>query len=224
MEPTLARLIIETRSMLNQPDATNASVTDAELTNWLNDGINRFFVKVADLAEGQFTTTALLNVASGQEAIDLPSDFYKIKAMWSVLNDGSLRIIPYINNLTMSVDNNSSLGQASNCFSYSFRNNQIVLSPIPQFTQTGQFKLEYIQFPDNLIWGGDVLTAGVSPLFKELVIMYAVYKAKVRESLVSGTDVGKFAKELLMGLQIEFEDAIRNRSKYPQFTQPYNPY
>jgi hypothetical protein len=80
-----------------------------------------------------------------------------------------------------------------------------------------------MQFPDQMSVGADTLTAQVSPIFKQLVEMYAVYKAKLKESLVNGVVLHTVAKENLNELYASFKEAIERRSKNPTFVQPFNP-
>ena len=53
--------------------------------------------------------------------------------------------------------------------------------------------------------------------------MYAVQKAKLKESLTNGTDTGALARQQLSDIYQLFKDTIRGRSKYPTFTVPFNP-
>lgn len=220
--PSLDRLLIETRAMLRQPDNTNTSWTDNDLTLWLNDGINRYFLEVIQYAEGPFQVVAPLDVVNGIDTIPLPSDFYKVVRLYKVVNN-SLIQIPYRNNLDSGYDNTPQGSANMSSFSYFLRGNNIVLRPVPGFSEIASLSLEYVGFPDNLIWGGDALNSAISPIFKELIIMYAVYKAKLAESLVLGTDTSSKAAELLSNIETQFKDSVRLRSHYPQFTIPFNP-
>ena len=106
---------------------------------------------------------------------------------------------------------------------YEFRENNVVLRPTPTFSETSGLRLEYISFPATLINGGDILTASVSPVFRDLIIMATVYKAKLQESLVTGVQTHAVAAQELSALYTQFRDAIFLRSKAPQFTEVYSP-
>lgn len=220
--PTAAGLLQETRDFLNQPEASNSFWSDVEILRYLNDGVRRYFSEVVQNAEGQFTTFTTLDIVSGQDSINLPSDFFEIKALYKVVINGFV-VLPYINAIQRSYYNNS--GGTGNSYTpyYEFRGNQLVVHPIPDYSETGGLRLEYIYFPTTLVNGGDTLTAQVSPIFKDLIVMYAVYKAKVKEGLVNGSDLAVGAKEHLADLYAQFKDVIKNRSKYPQYIEPFNP-
>ena len=74
-----------------------------------------------------------------------------------------------------------------------------------------------------MINGGDTLTNQISPVFRDLIIMFAVYKAKLQESLTTGGSTHVNAKQELAELYTQFRDAIFLRSKSPQHTIPFNP-
>lgn len=98
------------------------------------------------------------------------------------------------------------------------------MHPIPNFTSTGgTFLLEYVAFPTTMITGGDSMTTGVSPVFKDLIETYAVYKAKLRESAVSGANTYSGYKDNLQDLFIAFKEAISQMSANPTYTLPFNP-
>ncbi len=68
-----------------------------------------------------------------------------------------------------------------------------------------------------------MLTSQVSPVFKDLIETYAVYKAKTQESLVNGVALNPLIKENLSDLYTAFKEAITHRSAYPTYTYPFNP-
>lgn len=218
--PTLERLIKETRIMLNQPQKANSFWTDEELTVYLNDAVRVYFMEVNERAEGQFDTKVELDLVNGQEEIDLPADCFEVKTLakkWTTAN----KILTYKVNLT---DPTTALPQGGpNYYEpfYYFRGNKIVLNPIPGFDETAGLILEYTAFPEQMIYGGDAMSARVTPVFKELIVMYAVYKAKIKESLTTGSTTYGPAQTLLADLFTTFKNDIGGRSKYPQYTVPY---
>lgn len=220
--PTLGKLISNVRNLLGQPNASNSRWSDADLTEYINEGVRMYFAEVVLNEEGQFTTTDDLDIVSGTETVALPTDCFHIKALYKAVSDG-YEILPYINNLTQGYTTEGGVGEETYFPYYYLRQNNIVLRPVPQFSETNGLKIEYVQFPDSMINGGDTLTSGVSPVFKQLVEMYAVYKAKMQESLVNGVDLSSLAKRNLDEIYVMFKNAISGRSKYPQFTIPYLP-
>lgn len=223
VSPTLGSLISNVRSMLGQPDPSNSRWSDADLVNYLNEGIRIYMVEVTFQNEGQFTAQVDLNIVANTDTIALPSDFFEARALYRTVTNG-YKILPYQNNITQSyASTDSSVGDFY-LPSYYFRDNNLVLRPVPNFSETNALRLEYIQFPDTLINGGDRLTSDVAPLFKQVIEMYAVKKAKIQESLTNGSDVGaSLATSHFNELYSQFKEVIRGRSKYPQFIEPFNP-
>jgi hypothetical protein len=220
--PTLTTLLTNVRNFLNQPSASNSFWTDAELTVYLNEAVSLYFAEVSHSQEGLFTTSSDLNIVTDTETVSLPSDCFVVKALYKKVTDG-YEILEYRNDLTEGYSTQGGTNASSYTPSYFFRGNSIVLRPTPNFSQTAGLKIEYMQFPDQMSVGADTLTAQVSPIFKQLVEMYAVYKAKLKESLVNGVVLHTVAKENLNELYASFKEAIERRSKNPTFVQPFNP-
>lgn len=221
--PTLGRMLSNVRDMLNQPNASNSTWSDAFLTEQLNKGVQRYFAEVVQNVEGQWVTTASLNIVSGAETVALPTDCFEVKGMWKTITDGRIPL-DYVNNLNSSVaTRGTGASGQSYCPQYSFRGNALQLNPVPDFSETGGLHLEYVSFPERMLNAGDTLSTNVAPVFADLVEMYAVYRAKLQESLVSGVDTSALAKAELAGLYGQFQNSIRNRSKNPQYVQPFTP-
>lgn len=219
--PTIEDLIQNVRNMLNQPSAANSFWTDEELVVYINEAIRRYFAEVVTTSEGEFTAVADLDIESGVETVALPDDFFKVKNLYRAVNDGFV-ILQYRNSLNSSY---STTDGGSGIFypSYYLRGNSLVLRPVPNFTETAALRLEYIQFPETIVTGGDSLTSQVSPVFRDLIETYAVFKAKMKESLVNGVDTTTLAKQNLSDLFTAFQEVVRNRSNYPVHVQPFNP-
>lgn len=221
-QPTLQELVTETRDLLNQPNPANSFWADEEITRYLNEGIRRYFVEVAQKFEGQFTSQADLDITQDTELVALPTDFYEMRSLYKKVENGYI-ILPYKNNLTESYS--TSGGTANNTYFpyYYFRGNNIVLRPVPQFNETGGLRIEYTAFPETLVTGQDAMTSGISPVFRELITTFAAYKAKVKEAAVNGTATEANFKRMLDELQMAFKDAVTLRSKSPTFVVPYSP-
>lgn len=220
--PTLGKLITNVRNMLNQPNPSNSFWTDSELTEYINEGIRMHFLEVIKNAEGLYTTTSNLDVTSGSEEVTLPSDFFQCKALYIQRNNG-YDVLEYRNSLTESFSTDGGFSNNTYRPYYFFRGNKIVLRPTPSFSQVGILKLEYVQFPDVMFSGGDAMTNQVSPVFKNLIEMYAVYKAKLKESMVSGVNMHTIPQQNLNQLYLQFKEAVDKRSQYPEFIVPFNP-
>lgn len=219
--PSLGKLITNVRNFLNQPNPANSFWSDQELTEYINEAIRMYFAEVILNMEGQFIAVTTLGVTADQETVDLPSDFFSIRALYIQRTNG-WDILAYSNDITAGFDTTSG-GSLTYRPLYFFRGNKLVLHPTPNFTDASNLRLEYIQFPDMLLNGGDTLTSQISPIFKQLIEMYAVYKAKLKESTVNGVDMVSIPKSNLNEIYTLFKDVIQSRSKYPQYVVPFNP-
>lgn len=177
--------------------------------------------------EGYFTVStdpaSNLSYTANNELVALPQDCFQVKAVYIQRSNG-WEILEYRNDITNGFLTNTGSG-GTNSYSpmYYFQKNNLVLHPTPNMAGLNQLRVDYIQFPDNLVNGGDVLTSEVSPLFKELLEMYAVMKAKTKQSLVTGTDLTALANQQLAELYRTFKNTIDKRSAYPEFVVPFNP-
>lgn len=225
--PTLGKLITNVRNLLGQPNAVNSTWTDLEITEYLNEAIRMYFAEVVKNYEGYFTVTtdpaSNLSYTANTDTVALPTDCFQVKAVYIQRSQG-WSILEYQNNMTSGYATNTGNG-GPNTYQpyYFFQGNSLVLRPVPNQSATGVLKVDYIQFPDQMVNGGDSLTNQVSPVFKQLLEMYAVYKAKMKQSMVSGTDLTALPKANLGEIYGSFKNTIMPRSAYPLFTEPFNP-
>lgn len=220
--PTLGKLITNVRNMLNQPNPSNSYVTDHELTEYLNQAVMRYFTEVCHNDEGFFTAKTNLDIVSDSETVALPTDCFKIKTLRKKVHNG-FEALDYRNDVTLGYTTQGGTNSNSYLPYYYLRANNIVLRPTPNFSETAGLELEYIQFPDTMVNGGDTMTAQVAPIFKELIEMYAVYKAKLKESLTNGTAMHTVAEGNLNSVYEAFKEVIVERSKNPTYVLPFNP-
>jgi hypothetical protein len=221
-QPTAQNLLTDTRMMLGQRDPRNSNWQDDELLSYLNEGARMYFAEAASANEGYFTTTTDLDIVANTEAINLPTDHFQTKNVWKKVTNGYI-VLPYRNSMQDSYSTQGGTSPDSYLPSYEYRGNTLVLRPTPNFNETAGIKLEYIQFPDQMIYGGDAMTAQISPVFKQLIVMYAVCKAKIRESLVTGANVAQVAEANLSAIYTQFKMSIEKRSKNPTFVRTFNP-
>lgn len=220
--PALVDLLTSVRLILKQPDPTNSFWSDEEIRMYLNEAIRIYFVEVTHNNEGLFTTRTDLDITSGSDLVSLPADCFEIRTLSKKDTNGYVPL-NYINNLNLP-HSTTSIASGSSYFPYYYlQGNSIVLRPVPDFSETAGLRLEYIQFPDTLVNGGDSLTAQLSPIFKQLVETYAVYKCKLSESYVNGGSMHVSVQAHLGDLYRAFQNAIVMRSKSPVYVQPFNP-
>jgi hypothetical protein len=218
--PTLQRLILDVRNQLNQPNESNSFWKNPEITSYINDAIQKYFLDVNGVAEGQFDAAVSLDLVANSDTVALPSTCFEVRALYTVQSDHKT-LLRYHNSLTESIDLAGAGGAEGYSPYYYFRGNSLILRPMPAFNQTGGLYLEYTQFPETLITGQDSMTSGISPVFKELVVMYAVYKCKIKESMTQGGDTYLPAERHLSSLYGTFTQQLAGRSKYPQSIVPF---
>ena len=222
--PTLTKLLTNVRNLLGQPNSLNSAWSDLELTEYINEGVRMYFAEVIKNSEGYFQPTPVyLDITSDVETVALPTDFFEARALYIQRNNG-WEILQYQNDVTGGfISTNGGTGSNVYCPSYYFQGNNIVLHPTPNFTQADVLRLEYVQFPDQMVNGGDSMTNQVSPVFKQLIEMYAVYKAKLKQSMVNGVDLTALPAQNLAQIYAMFRDTINKRSQGPEYVIPFNP-
>ncbi len=225
--PTLGSLLTDVRNMLGQPNAQNSTWTNLELTSYLNEAVRTYFAEVVKPSEGYFTTStdpgSNLSYVNGTETVALPTDCFEVKALFVQRSNG-WEILEYRNNVTTGIlTNTGSSGGNTYSPTYSFRGNDLVLNPTPNADGANQLRLDYIQFPDQMVNGGDSLTNQVSPVFKQLLVAYAVWMAKNKQSMVNGVDLTAIPAKRLDAIYTQFKNTINKRSQYPEFIVPFSP-
>lgn len=226
--PNLERLIKDARILLNQPKAENSRFSDAELTGYANDAVQQIFLTVNEAGEGQFDKTAGLSIVSGVETVALPVDCFAVKALFKAQNT-IMRRLEYRQNIMMDYDA-SATNSGSTTYEpyYYFRGNSLVLRPIPGFSETGNgtttgLVMEYTAYPQTLVFGGDTMDAGISPLFKELIVSYIVSKAKFRDDLSGNGQGYALANSRMVDLFRQFKHQLMERSKAPSYITVFEP-
>lgn len=220
--PTLQSLITSVRRLLNQQDPNDSFWQDTELTDYLNEAVRIYFIECVLANEGPFLAQTDLDLVANSETVALPPDCFEVRSVYKKVSSG-YSILPYNNSVTSGYSTQGGSSNESYTPYYYFRGNNLVFKPVTNFSEVGGIRLEYIQFPDNMVWGGDSMTTQVSPVFKQLIEMYAVYKAKLRESMTNGTQTYAAAQSHLGELHSLFKSVVQKRSKYPTYTVPFNP-
>jgi hypothetical protein len=220
--PGIDELLTNVRMVLGQTNASNSTWTDEELIEYLNKGIRRYFIEIVQTGEGQFTTTSDLDLVASTETVALPSDFFKIKNVWKRVS-GGYQILNYRNSLSEGYSTTGSSTGDSYRPNYYLRGNNLVLRPVPSSSETDGLRIEYVQFPETMLTGGDSLTAQVSPVFKDLIEAYAVYMAKLKESMTNGSSLYGPAQEHLNAKFASFREVMSEIVMNPTYVEPFNP-
>ena len=221
--PTLERLIRETRMILRQPKAENSRFTDAELTSYANDAVQQIFLTVQEMGEGQFNKTATLDIVNAVETVALPVDCFAITALFKKQNT-IMRRLEYRQNVMADYDA-SATNSGSTTYEpyYYLRVNNLVLRPIPGFSEPQSLTLEYIAYPSVLSMGGDTMDAGISPLFKEMIVSYMIAKAKFADDLNGSGQGYELAASRFADLFKQFKHQLSERSKAPTYVTVFEP-
>ena len=220
--PTLGKLLTNVRNMLNSPSSTNSFWSDAEIIEYINEAIRLHYQECALNNEGLYTVSTMLDITANSESVTLPTDFFEGRALYKQVTNGYM-ILPYQNSINENYITTGGTSQEAYIPSYFFQGNSIILRPVPNFSQSQGLKLDYIQFPDQLFNANDSLSAQISPVFKQLIERYAIYQAKLKESMVNGGNMHLIAKDSLDNIYQLFKEVVKNRSKYQQYVQPWNP-
>lgn len=221
--PTLERLIRDARVLLRQPKAENSRYTDSELTSYANDALQQIFLTVNEVGEGQFDKVANLDITNAVETVALPSDCFAIKALYKLQNT-IWRRLEYRQNILEDFDA-SATNSGSTTYEpyYYLRGNSLVLRPPPGFSETASLKIEYTAYPSVMAMGADAMSDGLSPIFKELIVMYIVAKAKLADDLNGGGQGYALAASHRDDLFRQFRHQIMERSKAPQYISSFDP-
>lgn len=221
VSPTVEDMLQNIRNMLGQPDPTNSFWTDSELLAYINEAVRIHFAELTNIDEGHFVTTTSLDITANQRTVDLPSDFFKMKALYKTVTNGNI-LLNYRNNLSSSFFNDGGSGDTY-LPDYYFQGNKLVLMDTPTGSQTGALFLEYMQFPETLLSGADQLTAQIAPIFRQVVERYSTYLAKLKETMVSGAAIPQSLSQNLADVLTQFRDVVAIRSKTPTHIIPFSP-
>jgi hypothetical protein len=222
VSPSLQVMLQSVRNMLGQPDPNNSFWTDLELIEYLNEAIRIHFAELSKIDEGHFVTTTTLDFVSGTPTVALPTDHFQTKGLYRVVSQGK-QLLEYRNNLRNDIVQDAGCSGDGYLPAYSFQGNNFLLNPVPNFSAEDGLYLEYIQFPEQVLNGSDVLTAQISPVFRQVVERYATYLAKLKESMTNGSVIPASLTQNLADVLQQFRDVISIRSKNPTYTQPFNP-
>lgn len=221
--PTLEKLVREARILLRQPKAENSRFTDNELINYANDALQQIFLTVNEASEGQFDKTATLDIVNAVETVALPADCFAIRGVWKLQNT-IWRRLEYKQNIMMDFDVTATNSGSTTYEPYYYlRGNNLVLRPIPGFSEAASLKIEYTAYPSVLVSGADTMDAGISPLFKELIVMYIVAKAKLTDDLNGGGQGYQLAASHRDDLFRQFKHQLMERAKAPQYITVFEP-
>lgn len=220
--PSLAEIIIEVRALIGQPDEDTSNVSNESLTYWINEAVRRYFAELVQNSEGQFATVVDLNLVANTESVALPTDCFRVKNLFRKVSDGYISMRYVQGTLDSSYSSSGDSSGDGYVPSFYIRGNDLILRPIPLDAETAGLKLEYIHLPDTLVDSGDYVTSQVNPLFRDLIIAYTAYKAKLVEGN-GNIDLTASYRENLNDLFTAFKESVTPRADSPQYSRPWNP-
>lgn len=189
MAITLAQLKAQSRQMADMKN--NNFVEDSELVNYINFAIAELYDLLIQSFSADYyvTTTGAVNTVSGQDAYDLPEDFYKLRGVDIKLNRTSWTTLkPFNFNERNRYDDFGSwtITGVTN-IRYRLMGNQIRLIPTPDSAR--QYQIWYIPKCTKLVDDTDELDD--LNQYSEFVIVTAAMKMLHKEE----SDVSALAAE-----------------------------
>lgn len=180
----LAALRVQTRYYL--ADDNNKRWSVAEVDSYINMAYGYYYDRLINVCyDGLVTTPVLLDMTSGTNTIDLPTDFYKAKILYRFYpstSTGAIKKIPcYFKN---NFENTQIITGLSGMFyrpSYSFLGQKLLLDPVPFQTIEEAFELVYYPIKANLVNTTDAPVNGFSTEWHQLIPLRAAMLAKLRE-------------------------------------------
>jgi hypothetical protein len=206
----LSNLILSTRRLVNETDATNSHFTDSEITDYLNQAVT-FLGTQMEWPEQIDTATAVPNQALYQ----LPADFIElVDVYFNALNPVHLAILE-----------RADLGQISPAWqtdpastpriAYRYNRNTIGLYPVPDANQTDYtIQIDYIYLPASLVLTTDV--PNLHTAFQMALPFYAAFlcESKLGNDKKAEADLSNFErhrKVVMSKVQKYSDDLLRFR-------------
>lgn len=203
----LSTLRTQVRRYILEEDSTNSHFTDAEINNYLNQGVS-FLGTQMEWPEQVDQATAVANQALYQ----LPDDFIAL-------------VDVYFNNQKIVILERADLGQISPVWqndpastpkiAYRFNNNTIGLYPAPDANQTGYtLQVQYIHLPATLSADTDV--PDIHTAFQMCLPFYAAFLCDYKLGNDKKADMhlqkyDQHRKALMSKVQKFSDDALRFR-------------
>lgn len=142
------------------------------------------------------------NIVANQDYVALPADLHTIDTVYRVYDNRKVPMMYFVN------FEDTLFTQTSDDYvpSYSFRGNNIVLTPTPASNVTNGILFEYYPFYTDLVSDSDIIS-GFKPHWQDMIALKAACIAKSgREeediSTLKGMDLNEVEAEFLMGLKL----------------------
>jgi flagellar biosynthesis/type III secretory pathway chaperone len=178
----LAYTLLQLRTLARQrADMENSqTVTDAELTNYINDSYGELYdLLVSEFEDYYLASPSTFTIASGANTSALPADFYKLRGLDFQLSAGEWVTVRQFNFASRNQRSNlvSRLSREARGIAYRVMGQYIRLEPAAD--AAGTYQLWYVPRFTRLT--GDSDTMGDVLDFAEYVIIDAAIKMLIKE-------------------------------------------
>ena len=204
---------LQTKVSYYLDDSNNIRWPLAEVTNYINQAYRFYWNKLVNASyNGILATPATLDLVAGTSTVALPSDFYKAKNIYRVLDDKSVPL-DYREGFDDYIYSEYSMGTYMP--SVKIRGSNLVFNPPPQSSVTGGIMIEYWPVITELSAVTD--EPAFTEQWQEIIPMKAALIAKaMREE----EDVQNIAEMLAMEENM-MNDSIQSMTNQRSSTDPY---
>lgn len=178
MASTLSQL--QTRARQRADMVGSTFVTDAELTNLLNQGFAELYDLVVSAFEDYFTINTTFSVTSG-DTYTLPENFYKLRGLDFSVN-GSYRACRefQFNDRNNSTRDTAWMSNTASPRSYRIMADSLLLQPTT--SALGDYRLWYVPSPTFLVGSSDTVPTSLSKFgWDEYIVLFAAERMLSKE-------------------------------------------
>lgn len=187
MPTTLTELIaaVRRRACIEQSpyiSDSEQSITDAEITDYLNEGGAELHGYLTESNEDYSLTSSAHTIASGASSLDLPDDFYRFRGLDRREGDGYCTLQPF--DLVERNDFQSPFYYTTITVNpigayYSLRSSDIQIEP--SGSAPGNYRLWYVPVFTNLVDGDDEINHPQN--WNNYLVLYAALQCRVKENI-----------------------------------------
>lgn len=167
-------------------DTASADLTAVVLNEFLTDARYESYDIITGKWLDYYTTSSSQAVVAGTDSYAVPTDFYKLRAIWISTGTTTYRRL-YSANLDAAAEFTGSSGGDRN-YRYRMQGRNIILMPIPGAAET--LKIYYIPLPSELVSDSDSITFDV-PIEIKLMLAIAWRDCLDRQNLDPSPAIAK---------------------------------
>lgn len=213
MADTITLASLKTRCRERSDMENSGFISDSELVSYINSSYAQLYDLLVSRFEDYYTTTTSSVVASGDNSISVPADFYKLLGVDYQLSGDSYTTVNKYN--FQNRNRRDGLARTSQSRQYRLINNAIEL--LPKTNAQGTYQLWYVPRITRLADDVDTLD-GVNGWEEYIVIDTAIKMLSKEESDIAALLIEKRAME------DRIEAMANNRDSEPETVTDTNPY